>query len=102
MHNFGRFCIRVKNRFPKLFALCPHDGMAHDSPDTSSLSANAKVHDPDLSGSIFDFTPVSLNRCRHDGWSAEVQRRFIAALVAMGPVRAKPKFPGSRSLARGA
>ena len=68
--------------------------MTHYSPNTSSPSAHAQGHDPDLTGSIFDFTPVPLNRCRHDGWSAEVQRRFIAALVAMGSVGAAARAVG--------
>lgn len=36
--------------------------------------------DPDLTGTIFDFTPVPLERTRSNGWSPLAQRRFILAL----------------------
>ena len=49
---------------------------------------------PDLSGTIFDFTPVPLIRHRRDGWTAEAQRRFIAALSVMGSVGAAAKAVG--------
>jgi hypothetical protein len=32
------------------------------------------------------FTPVPLERIQHNGWSPQRQRRFIAALAAMGSV----------------
>ena len=32
------------------------------------------------------FTPVSLDRVRHDGWTPERQRLFLVALAAMGTV----------------
>ena len=41
---------------------------------------------PDLTGTIFDFTPVPSARHRCDGWSADVQVRFISALSVMGSV----------------
>ena len=44
--------------------------------------------EPELSGSILDFTPVPLQRRRYDGWSPETQKRFIRALSAMGSVGA--------------
>ena len=43
---------------------------------------------PDLTGTIFDFTPVPLARRRYDGWSADTQVRFISALSVMGSVGA--------------
>lgn len=42
--------------------------------------------DPDFTGTIFEFTPVPMERRR--GWSELTQRRFIAALSIMGSVRA--------------
>ena len=51
--------------------------MAHESPNP---------HDPDLSGTILDFTPVPMERRRSNGWSALTQRRFIHALSVMGSV----------------
>lgn len=42
--------------------------------------------DPDFTDSIFEFTPVPMERQR--GWSPLMQRRLIAALVTMGSVRA--------------
>jgi hypothetical protein len=44
--------------------------------------------EPELSGSILDFTPVPLQRRRYDGWSPEMQKRFIRALSVMGSVGA--------------
>ena len=32
------------------------------------------------------FTPVALDRVRHDGWTPERQRLFLVALAAMGTV----------------
>lgn len=42
--------------------------------------------DPDLTGTIMEFTPVPLERRRANGWSPPVQRRFIHALSVMGSV----------------
>ena len=33
-----------------------------------------------------EFTPVALDRVRHDGWTPERQRLFLVALAAMGTV----------------
>ena len=41
---------------------------------------------PRLADSCLGFTPVAQQRRRADGWSAEVQERFILALEAMGSV----------------
>jgi len=43
-------------------------------------------HDPDLSGTMLDFTPVPMERVRADGWTPLAQRRFIFALSVMGSV----------------
>jgi hypothetical protein len=43
-------------------------------------------HTPDLTDTLFAFTPVPTARARRDGWSAEVQRGFIQALSVMGSV----------------
>jgi hypothetical protein len=51
-------------------------------------------HEPDLSGTIFDFTPVPLERVRADGWSPLVQKRFIYALSVMGSVGAAARAVG--------
>ena len=42
--------------------------------------------EPDLTGTMMDFTPVPMERRRYNGWSALVQRRFIYALSVMGSV----------------
>jgi hypothetical protein len=39
-------------------------------------------------GEVPDFTPVPRRSDRHDGWSAECQRGFIAALAELGSVSA--------------
>ncbi len=51
-------------------------------------------HEPDLSGTIFDFTPVPLERVRSNGWSPLVQKRFIYALSVMGSVGAAARAVG--------
>ena len=40
------------------------------------------------------FDPVPLDRIRHDGWTAQRQRDFIAALIAMGSVGQAAKAVG--------
>ncbi len=49
---------------------------------------------PSLEGTFLDFTPVPMARQRGGGWSGEMQRRFIAALGAMGSVGAACKACG--------
>ena len=68
-----------------MFALCSNGGMTNDSPDPL---------DPDLTGTIMEFTPVSLERLRANGWSPPVQRRFIHALSVMGSVGAAARAVG--------
>jgi hypothetical protein len=41
-----------------------------------------------------EFTPVPLSRRRHDGWTAERQRAFIAALARTGVVAAAARAVG--------
>jgi hypothetical protein len=41
-----------------------------------------------------DFTPVPLSRRRHDGWSADRQRAFIAALAETGVVASAARVVG--------
>jgi len=41
------------------------------------------------------FIPVPITRARHDGWSPDRQRRFIAALAYSGSVHAAAKAVGS-------
>jgi hypothetical protein len=41
-----------------------------------------------------DFTPVKLARLRHNGWTPDCQRRFIAALAVMGSVGRAVKAVG--------
>ncbi|MGN6269102.1 MAG: hypothetical protein ACTHM0_04320 [Sphingomonas sp.] len=41
-----------------------------------------------------DFTPVPLTRRRHDGWTAERQRAFIAALAETGMIAAAARAAG--------
>ena len=53
-------------------------------------------HNPPAAfGEAFEFEPVPLLRTRQDGWSALRQRRFVAALSAMGSVSAAAKAVGS-------
>ncbi len=56
--------------------------MTHNSPNPTEPNP----HNPDLTGTILDFTPVALERVRANGWSPPVQRRFIHALSVMGSV----------------
>lgn len=51
--------------------------MIDDSPDPLN---------PDLTGMLFDFTPVPLERVQANGLSPLVQKRFIYALSVMGSV----------------
>lgn len=50
---------------------------------------------PDTPSDPFPFTPVPIARARHDGWSAERQHRFIAALAETGSVNAAARAVGS-------
>ena len=50
------------------------------APEPASAPSEADEPDP------LAFTPVVLERVRHDGWSERRQRDFIAALAAMGHV----------------
>lgn len=50
--------------------------------------------EPDLTGTIFDFTPVPFERVRSNGWSPLAQRRFIHALSVMGSVGAAARAVG--------
>ena len=56
--------------------------MTHNSPNPTEPNP----HNPDLTGTILDFTPVPLERVRANGWSPLAQRRFIHALSVMGSV----------------
>ena len=40
------------------------------------------------------FTPVALDRVRHDGWTPERQRLFLVALAALGTVDAAAQAVG--------
>ena len=46
-----------------------------------------------------DFTPVPLARSRHDGWTPERQRMFIAALTATGAVDSAARSVGMTRMA---
>ncbi len=65
--------------------LCSNDDMTNDSPNFS---------DPNLTGTLLDFTPVPLERARSSGWSPLAQRRFIYALSVMGSVGAAARAVG--------
>jgi hypothetical protein len=41
-----------------------------------------------------EFTPVALDRVRHDGWTPERQRLFLVALAALGTVDAAAQAVG--------
>lgn len=69
--------------------------MIDDSPDPIEPTfAEASADTPDLTGTIFDFTPVPLERKRSNGWSPLAQRRFIHALSIMGSVGAAARAVG--------
>ena len=42
----------------------------------------------------YAFTPIATRSSRHDGWTAERQRKFVAALAAMGSVARAAKSVG--------
>jgi hypothetical protein len=50
--------------------------------------------EPNLSGTILDFTPVVPTRKRSNGWSPLAQKRFIYALSVMGSVGAATRAVG--------
>jgi hypothetical protein len=75
----------LTNSFPTMFGLCSNVNMTDSTPSATSLS---------LKGTIFDFTPVPMERQRHNGWTEVAQRRFIAALSAMGSVGAACRAVG--------
>jgi hypothetical protein len=50
--------------------------------------------EPELTGTILDFTPVPLERVRANGWTVLAQRRFIHALSVMGSVGAAARAVG--------
>ena len=58
------------------------DSPNHTEPDRSE----SNFMDPNLKGTILDFTPVALERVRANSWSPLTQRRFIHALSVMGSV----------------
>jgi hypothetical protein len=41
-----------------------------------------------------EFTPVALDRVRHDGWTPERQRLFLVALAALGTVDSAARAVG--------
>lgn len=49
---------------------------------------------PTAAADLPAFTPVPLARARHDGWTAERQRAFIAALAETGVVATAAKAVG--------
>ena len=52
---------------------------------------------PDIEDDLPDFTPVPLTRHRHDGWTPERQRGFIAALAETGVVAQAARSVGMSS-----
>lgn len=64
------------------------------TPSPNAPAPDAELSDPDLSGTIFDFTPVPMDRVRAGGWSPLAQRRFIRALSVMGSVGAAARAAG--------
>jgi hypothetical protein len=61
----------------------------HESPSFQSIPDG---DDDDLP--LPEFTPVPLSRRRHDGWSAERQRAFIAELARTGVVASAARAVG--------
>lgn len=68
-----------------MFVICSNARMTNDAPNPL---------EPDLTGTIFDFTPVPFLRARSNGWSPLAQRRFIHALSVMGSVGAAARAVG--------
>lgn len=52
---------------------------------------------PEIEDDLPDFTPVPLTRHRHDGWTSERQRGFIAALARTGVVAQAARSVGMSS-----
>jgi hypothetical protein len=52
---------------------------------------------PEIEDDLPDFTPVPLTRHRHDGWTPERQRGFIAALAETGLVAQAARSVGMSS-----
>ena len=52
---------------------------------------------PEIEDDLPDFTPVPLTRHRHDGWTPERQRGFIAALARTGVVAQAARSVGMSS-----
>lgn len=52
---------------------------------------------PEIEDDLPDFTPVPLTRHRHDGWTPERQRGFIAALAQTGVVAQAARSVGMSS-----
>ena len=65
-----------------------------NTPSPEPPTPDAEPSDPDLSGTMFDFTPVPMERVRAGGWSPLAQRRFIRALSVMGSVGAAARAAG--------
>lgn len=64
------------------------------TPTPESPARAPEPSDPDLAGTIFEFTPVPMQRARAGGWSPLAQRRFIRALSVMGSVGAAARAAG--------
>lgn len=64
------------------------------TPTPESPAPAPEPSDPDLAGTIFEFTPVPMQRARAGGWSPLAQRRFIRALSVMGSVGAAARAAG--------
>ena len=64
------------------------------APSPTAPAPDAEPSDPDLSGTLFAFTPVPMARVRAGGWSPLTQRRFIRALSVMGSVGAAARAAG--------
>jgi hypothetical protein len=78
---------RTKNPFPTCAQFAPSCPMS-TAPSPDSPTADA------LTGTIFEFTPVPMERTRANGWTPTTQRRFIHALSVMGSVRAAARPTG--------
>ena len=52
------------------------------------------THPPQRADEPYPFTPVPLQRARHDGWTPERQRRLVTLLAATGVVTAAARGVG--------
>lgn len=66
---------------------------------TDEFSPPDRITTATLLADAPEFTPVPMERARHDGWTPERQRMFIAALSATGTVNSAARSVGMTRMA---